>query len=306
MIDFHCDTILLLEKSKKSTSLYDNPFSVDIKKLLENKSMAQFFALFIDLNKHKDPWAYYKKLLRIFNQEMNENQDYIEHVDNYSSFLKNDKISAFLTVEDGGIIGSSLEKLEQLYKDRVRLITLTWNYPNAIGFPNVKGFNNQGLTQFGFKVIEKMNHKGMLIDVSHLSDAGFWDVINHSKKPIIASHSNARAVTNHPRNLDDSMLKAIGENGGVVGINFCPSFISETQESKIKSIVKHMKHIVNKAGLEAMVIGTDFDGIKGPLEIDNISKMDLLRDALLKSGFKNQEIEKIWHLNAKRIIREVL
>lgn len=306
MIDFHCDTILLLDQGQKEVGLHKNPFSVDIIKLKKNKSIAQFFALFVDLDTHKDPWQYYETLRNRFFNEMKLNAKDIMHVKDYDGFINNQKISAFLTVEEGGVIGSDLKKLDQLYNDGVRLMTLTWNYPNAIGFPNVNGHHKKGLTKFGFSVIEKMNDQGMLIDVSHLSDAGFWDVMNHSKVPIIASHSNARAMTNHTRNLDDAMLKAIGEKGGVVGINFCPSFISTSEGSTVSGIVRHMRHIIDKAGIASMVVGTDFDGIRGPLEIEDISKMHILKEALLKSGLSNDDIEKIWHLNGKRIIREVL
>jgi len=306
MIDLHCDTILLLDEAGDRANLKSNPFSIDLKKLEKNKSLAQFFALFIELEAFEDPWHYFEKLYHRFTKEMDENSDLIKHVRSYDEMINNDKLSAFLTLEEGGIIGKDFNKLEKLYALGIRLITLTWNFPNSIGFPNVNGHGDKGLTKFGKEVVEYMHSTGMIVDVSHLSDAGFWDVANISKKPFVASHSNARSIVNHSRNLTDNMIKAIADAGGVIGINFCPPFINEAGISTIDMIVKHMLHIINQGGIDVMAIGTDFDGIKGPLEIDDISKMYLLKDALMKKGLRDNEIDKIWQKNAKRIIREVL
>jgi len=306
MIDLHCDTILLLDESGDKANLRKNPFSVDLQKLKKNKSLAQFFALFIELEAYDDPWMQFNQLYNRFIKEMNENKNTIKHVRSYDEMLKNEKISAFLTVEEGGIIGSDMDKLKKLYELGIRLITLTWNFPNSIGFPNVKGHGDKGLTNFGKDVIEYMNTSGMIIDVSHLSDAGFWDVAKLSKKPFVASHSNARSIVDHSRNLTDQMIKRVGNSGGLVGINFCPSFINDDGVSTIDMIVKHMLHIIDKGGIDTMAIGTDFDGIKGPLEIKDISKMYLLKDALKAKGLTENKIDRIWQDNAKRLIGEVL
>lgn len=306
MIDLHCDTILLLDEAGSRANLTENPFSVDLKKLQKNKSLAQFFALFIELEAFDEPWDYFEKLYQRFKKEIDDNSHLIKHVKSYEEMMNNDKISAFLTVEEGGIIGKDFSKLEKLYALGVRLITLTWNFPNSIGYPNVNGYTDQGLTKFGKEVVEYMNTSGMIVDVSHLSDAGFWDVANMSKKPFIASHSNARSIVNHSRNLTDEMIKAIANSGGVIGINFCPSFINQEGISTIDMIVEHMLHIINQGGIDVMAIGTDFDGIKGPLEIDDISKMYLLKEALIKKGINQNQIDQIWQNNAKRVIREVL
>jgi membrane dipeptidase len=303
MIDLHCDTIALLEKSGNRANLKKNVFSVDIEKLKKNKSIAQFFALFIKLDDHKDPWLYFEKLYDRFTKEMEENKNEIILVRNYEEMKNNNKISAFLTVEEGGIIGSNLDRLDKLYELGIRLITLTWNFENSIACPNG---SEKGLTKFGKNVIEIMNDKGMIIDVSHLSDKGFYDVADISKKPFIASHSNARSIQNHPRNLTDKMLKIIGKKGGIVGINFCPSFLNNREISSINSLVKHMMYIIDIAGIDTMAIGTDFDGIKGNLEINDISKMYLLLDALKKAGLSEGKIDKIWYKNSSRIIKNIL
>jgi len=306
MIDLHCDTILLLDEAENRANLKENPFSVDLKKLQKNHSLAQFFALFIELEAFDKPWDYFEKLYQRFKKEIDENSHIIKHVKSYEELINNDKISAFLTVEDGGIIGQDFNKLKKLYSLGVRSITLTWNFPNSIGYPNVNGYSDQGLTKFGKEVVDYMNTTGMIVDVSHLSDAGFWDVANMTKKPFIASHSNARSIVNHSRNLTDDMIKAIANSGGVIGINFFPTLVNNNHISSIDMIVEHMLYMINQGGIDVMAIGTDFDGIKGPLEIKDISQMYLLKDALSKKGLNQNQIDKIWQNNAKRVIREVL
>ena len=161
----------------------------------------------------------------------------------------------------------------------------------------------------GKEAIEYMNEIGMLIDVSHLSDGGFYDVAKISKKPFVASHSNARALTPHPRNLTDEMLKILGENGGVTGINFSPKFLNDTltsKDSKIVSMAKHLNHIRNIGGEDILAVGTDLDGVSGNLEIDSVDKMPMLFDALKKDGWSDDLLEKFAYKNALRVIKDTL
>ena len=189
----------------------------------------------------------------------------------------------------------------------MRLLTLSWNYPNEIGYPNCKKqYQIQGLTEFGQQVVHEMNELGMIIDVSHLSDQGFYDVANLSKKPFIASHSNARAILDHGRNLTDDMIRQLAEKGGIMGINFYGSFLNPSGESKVDDMVAHMKHIYNIGGIDVLAIGTDFDGIECSLEIANIGEIHKLMDALMKSGFTAAEIDKIFYKNSLRVMQECL
>ncbi|SCY99164.1 dipeptidase [Alkaliphilus peptidifermentans] len=314
IIDLHCDTILRLYMDKCKYSLKDNPYHVDISKLLKGNSMAQFFALFVHLEEIKElgykPYNSTIKLLDLFNQEIEKNSDTIRIAKNYTDLeanLADGKISAFLTIEEGGALEGSIENLKSFYRQGVRLITLTWNFPNEIGYPNYyEEFTNNGLTTFGIEVVEEMNRLGMLIDVSHLSDAGFYDVIKHSNKPIVASHSNARSIKDHSRNLTDDMIKALAEKGGVMGMNFCVDFLSDDNISRVEDIVAHIKHIYNTGGIDVVACGSDFDGIDSELEIKDFGEMDKLVIALAKKGFTEAEIEKICNGNAKRVIKEVL
>lgn len=314
IIDFHCDTIHKIYHNEKE-NLYENSYSVDIKKLIKGNYIGQFFALFIDqkwISKNKiDIYLHLKDFYKVFIDQINVNEEYIKLARDYNDLKNNmreNKISAFFTVEEGDFLQGKLERLDEFYELGLRLITLTWNYENSIGYPNSKDRNimSKGLKPFGFEVIERMNDLGMIIDVSHLSDGGFYDCINHSKKPIIASHSNARALKNVTRNLSDEMLKHLGNKGGVVGINFAPDFLGDDGISRIEYMINHIKHMVNIGGIESPSIGTDFDGITGQLEINNSGEMGMLISAFIKAGFNSREIEKICYGNAIRIIKECL
>lgn len=185
----------------------------------------------------------------------------------------------------------------------VRLITLTWNYENAFGIPNG---NEGGLKPLGIEAVEEMNRLGILVDVSHLSDDGFWDVQKHSKRPFLASHSNARAVTGHQRNLTDDMIRAVAQAGGVIGLNFAPAFLGGEEESRVSDMVRHVLHIREKGGAEVLALGSDFDGIRGKLEIDGPDKFELLWEALCRAGLSETELEGMWHGNGERLLADVL
>src|SRR5699024_2775635 len=160
-----------------------------------------------------------------------------------------------------------------------------------------------GLKTFGKDAIEYMNHLGMIIDVSHLSDGGFYDVAKISKKPFIASHSNSRTLSPHQRNMTDEMIKILAEKGGVMGLNFAPQFLNEDisiRDSKIELMVKHLNYMKNIGGEDVIALGSDFDGIGGNLELDSSDKMYLLFDALRVDGWSERLIEKLAYKNALR------
>lgn len=311
LIDLHCDTVDRLMLDRVNSNLRSNDFCVDIEKLRKGDSLAQTFALYFDLDSTKNPYNYCMSMADKFFEEMDKNKEYIKLAKNYDEILKNDKegkLSALLAIEEGGAIEGKIENLQKFYDIGVRMMTLTWNYKNEIGYPN-KGEGNidRGLTHFGIEVVQKMNELGMLVDVSHLSDAGFYDVAKHSKHPFIATHSNARRVTGHLRNLTDDMIKVLANKGGITGINFCAAFIGDNGKySYIEDMVKHIKHLKNVGGIDIIAMGTDFDGIDSTVEIKDISEMDKLVIALKKEGFRLDEIEKIYYKNALRVIKEVL
>ncbi len=313
-IDFHCDTASAMLEQKQP--LRKNSLKIDIEKLQEGEALAQFFAMYIDKEKHKSSYAYCLKILQNFKQELALNSENISLCRTHSDLIeaqKQGKIGAFLTIEEGDALEGELEKLSYFKQEGISAITLTWNYENALGYPNFDWkYQDRGLKPKGFEVVEAMNELRMLIDVSHLSDAGFEDVIAHSTKPIIATHSNARAITNHTRNLTDKQLKKLADNGGVAGLAFSVNFLVEkelidtSRLAKVEDMVRHIKHIRNIAGVEVLALGSDYDGILNPVEMEDISQISKLSDGLLKNGFSYDEVEKMFFRNALRIIEEVL
>jgi membrane dipeptidase len=310
VIDLHCDTILKIMESGHKQKLYKNEFCVDIEKLNSGDFLSQFFALFIDLKVTEDPYKYCMKMLDVFKDQIEFNKQSIIHARSYKDIEEAEyqrKIAAILTIEEGGALKGSLDNLKVFYDEGVRLITLTWNYANEIGYPNYKWqYSDKGLTSFGKILIEEMNRLGIIIDVSHMSDKGFYDVAKLARKPFVASHSNARAITNHSRNLTDDMIRILAEKGGVMGINFCSAFLGEGEISTIESMVKHIKHIYHIGGIEVIGIGSDFDGIENIVEIKDSSEMQKLASALNNAGFSEDNIEKIFYKNSLRLLKDTI
>ena len=308
LIDLHCDTILRCVDSKGEVKLAKNDLCIDIQKLRKAGSLAQFFAMYVDLENDAEPMDRCLDMIDTFYNEIEENSADIAFAGSLADMKKNrsqGKISAFLTVEEGGAIEGKLQNLRNLYRLGVRLITLTWNYSNCIGYSNCQWeHKDKGLTPFGQEVVAEMNRLGMLIDVSHLSDQGFYDVVRLSQKPFVASHSDARGVTNHCRNLSDDMLRKLAEKGGVTGLNLEPDFLDDG--GSVEAMVRHIIHMRSTAGIEVIAIGTDFDGTTHLTAIKDISYMNILFDALSKAGLKASEIDKISYKNAERVISEVL
>lgn len=218
-------------------------------------------------------------------------------------------MSAFLTVEDGRLLDGALSNVDRLYALGVRLVTLTWNNPNCLGFPHSADGEKMamGLTAFGRQAVQAMQDSGIVVDVSHLSDGGFWDVLEVSRRPVVASHSNARAVCSHSRNLSDEMIRALADQGGASGLNLSPEMLCDTADkSRIADMVRHVQHFINVGGEDFPMIGTDFDGIHGDLEISSCAQMPKLFEALKMAGLTQTQLEKLAYRNALRIIKEAM
>ena len=156
---------------------------------------------------------------------------------------------SLLSIEEGEVLEGKVERQKEVYDLGIRFITLTWNFENSIGYPNKNfKYKDMGLKDKGKELVVEMENLGIIPDCSHLSDGGFYDLVDICKKPFIATHSNARAVTNHSRNLTDDMIVKLADKGGVMGLNFCSGFLGEAKVSTIDSMVAHLKHIRNVGG----------------------------------------------------------
>lgn len=313
-IDLHRDT-LYEAWCKNRQDISDFPQAmVDVNRLKQGGCMAQFFAIFMLQEDDKAKYHtdisdddYIASLVKTFR---NSNMAFAGNLSDIRKNQQESNLSGLLTLEDGRAVNGRMENLERFYEMGIRLITLTWNYVNCFGHPN--SFDRtemaKGLTDFGKDAVIRMQELGMLVDVSHLSDGGFWDVAELCKKPFIASHSNCRSLSPHPRNLTDEMIRTLADHGGVMGLNFCPEFLTSditNKESRIEDMICHLKHMVNIGGEDIAAIGTDLDGIDGDLEIGRAEDMPRLFEAMDRAGFSETLIEKIAWKNAWRVL-EVL
>ena len=319
-IDMHCDTLWKILDLDKKGNLLHNGCAVSVSKLKEADSMAQFFACFVCLadlpgeteeEKYDAGYRHVLEMADYLKTQVRENQKDLALAEDFDDIEQNKtegKISAILTVEEGGILNGKMERLEELYRQGIRLMTILWNYENCIGYPNNRDSAKmqQGLKPFGKEVVERMGELGMIIDVSHASDGTFWDVLRYQKGPVVASHSNCRALCDHPRNLSDEMIHSLAERGGIAGLNFYGYFLDGSSESRIDAMVTHMKHMIKVGGSDFPAIGTDFDGFDGMkrMEIPDIGQMGYLAHALEKAGLTIGQIEKIWYGNVKRVLKK--
>lgn len=319
VVDMHCDTIGEIwkaEKAGKTMSLRSNGLHIDLEKMKKGDYLLQNFAMFVFLGRERDPLENMLEMIDVYYRQLEQNKDVIAPVFSYSDIEKNaaeGKMSALLTIEEGAVCKGNPFVLRNLYRQGVRMLTLTWNFENEIGYPNtiVKADDydpsrKYGLKPQGVELVREMNRLGMIVDVSHLGDDGFWDVVKYSDKPFVASHSNSRSLCGHTRNLTDDMIRALADKGGVTGINFCGDFLNPNGKSRVADMVRHMKHIVNVGGIGVLGLGTDYDGIDGDLELYDCSRMPLLAEEMEKQGFKAGEIEAIFHGNVLNLYREVL
>lgn len=320
-IDMHCDTLMLATFGKGNIS--DNSkVAVDFKRMKEANALAQFFAIFMpdkytyeyfNLEPMKDS-EYFEAAYALFLSNLKEHTDLIRRAYTAQDVLANEKngyMSAILSMEDGRMVNGDFDKLDDFYDLGVRALTLTWNYENCFGFPNSKDacVMAKGLKPFGKEAVEYMNEIGMLVDVSHLSDGGFYDVAKVAKKPFIATHSNCRSLSPHPRNLTDEMIKILAQKGGVMGLNFCPVFLNEDitkKESTIDLMVAHLKHARNIGGIETIALGSDLDGTEGLMEISSCKDYPLLFDRLKKEGFSEDDMDKLTNKNVLRVMKDTL
>ena len=313
-IDLHCDTLYRLytqEDTLPDETPWENRGHIDLSRLHKAGALAQFFACFLNRKQTPISESHYTdalQMIRLLKSSADRHAE-VSCAFSFDDYLRNKsavKLSCFLTVEEGGILENDMSRLYTLYEEGIRLITLTWNYENELGFPhNMSSQSGTGLKPFGLEVIGEMERLGMLIDVSHLSDAGFEDVYQNTNKPFVASHSCCRALCGHSRNLTDRMIRMIGERQGLVGVNFYGTFLQDSGICSAEVIAEHLRHIVNVGGIDIAALGSDFDGMSCEMELAGCQDMPLLLPSLEKAGFTSGEIDAICYNNAERVLKNI-
>ena len=266
-IDGHADTIT--KAMEKEQNLYRNKLHLDFERLREFTTPVQVFAIWCDDKHVGNAYEYANLAIDFFEKELSNHKDIIEialSLDDIERNAKNGKISAILSLEGAEPLEGKIENLDHFYNRGVRLVTITWNRENELAYGvGVRGSDSdRGLKPFGIECVKRMNELGIIIDVSHLNEAGFWDVDQLSARPYIASHSNAYSVTPNKRNLKDDQIAAIVEKGGIIGINLYPIFLAADGNADFSSVMDHVNYLIRLSAGGNIGLGCDLDGIESP------------------------------------------
>lgn len=309
--DCHCDTLTKLDLKKEN--IYKNNGHLDIQRIMNNGGGIQFVAIFVPGEyRYTGGTKYCLEYIERFYKQLDiltKNRIDYKLIKEKNDLLlfPNNSLGILLSIEEGGAIEGSIDILHAYYRLGVRCMSLTWNYRNEIADGADEGITGGGLTAFGRQVVKEMNRLGMLVDVSHLSDKGFWDVIECSAKPIIASHSNARSLCNVERNLTDEQLKALAQKKGCVGITFVAKFLNtEKGKASIDDIYRQIDYIASLVGDEHVAFGSDFDGTVLPNDISGVQDINRIIDYLIGKNYSSATIEKLCNKNVMRVLSEVL
>ena len=295
------DAVSALERCARGRDTLNDPcHQLALCKLPKGVHWAQCCAIFIpDELKGEGAIAYYRFFQQQFVRQMGRFSACVlpcRCADDIRRAWDCGKTAAILTVENGSALAGQLERVEQLARDGVRMMTLTWNGENEIGSGHVTG---HGLSDFGRRVIPELETQGILVDVSHLNDAGFADLLTVAQKPFVASHSNARAVCGHRRNLTDGQIRAMVERRCLIGLNYYNLFLRDDgRPATLDDLYRHVEHFLELGAEDCLALGSDFDGADLPPCLDNPEKAAGIYGYLTGRGLSPALAEKIMWRNA--------
>jgi membrane dipeptidase len=318
--DAHCDTVHRCAIRRSDTegqpeefrayfaaveSLRRNGGHVDLLRGGQFRRYAQFFALYHD--PYYPPadglWAQCLRMHDCFLKEMEDNADLVRHCRTsaeVNAAASDGKIAALLSVEGADLLDCDIERIDTVADWGVRLFNPVWNHPNVLCGTN-KHDTDRGLSQQGRDFIRCLEEHAIYADVSHISDPGFWDLIRMARRPVVASHSNSRAICAHPRNLTDDMFRAIRDSGGVVGINLYSAFVG--QSGSMEELVAHVEHFLALDGEKTLCIGGDLDGCETlAAGMKGVQDVPRLYEALTQRGYGGELLEDIFWNNLMRIL----
>jgi len=322
VIDTHCDTLKCLfpEFTKPRDSMWEyrgdtgmgqrsSIGHLDVPRMIEGGVTGQIFA--VSSERSRMPAYPLRTALLMIDRFYSECESIpeIKPVTTYREIVeakKQGKVAGLLSIEGADVIEGRIEMLGVFHRLGVRMVGLVHSLRNQLADGIADRRTGGGLSELGVQAIEELDRLGMIIDVSHLNDDGFWDVLEQTKNPIIASHSNSRAVCNHPRNMTDEMITALAENGGVMGMNFAPSFVHKT-DATLEAVIDHIDHIVDLVGPDHVGLGSDYDGIPStPRGLEDVTKMPDITRELVKREYSREDIQKILGGNHLRLFKKVI
>ncbi len=312
LIDLHNDVLeVMIGDPNYHLADLHNYNHTDIPRLQLGGVDIQFFSIWVSPTDYTNYFDQALVMRDLFYSELAANTSTIEQATTMNKALQineQNKIAAVIGVEGGHHIEESIDKLVQLYNAGMRYLTITWN--NSVSWAISAADSRtttQGLNTFGRQVIRTLDSLGVIIDVSHTGIKTIQDILQETNNPIVATHSGARTIRNHTRNLYDWQIQDIANSGGVVGIVFYPPFLTSNPPAEISDVIQHVDHIVNLVGVDYVAIGSDFDGIGTNVVIglEDVSKYPDLTLALLEHGYTEQEVAKFLGGNFKRVFEEV-
>ena len=300
--DAHCDTALPVWQQGKS--LYENDLHLDLKRLSAYRPCAQVFAVCVDHGPDmvRETEAVVRNFLRKI-EKCPETVRLCRSAFDIAAAEAAGQIAALLSVEGADRLGASIEGLQRFYDLGVRIVHITWNDENPLCGTALG--SGSGLTEKGRDFVRAAQELGVVLDMSHISERGFWDVLEIAEKPVLAGHSNSLALCPFPRNLTDGQFTALVRSGGVAGLNFCTDFLGLTRD--VDAIVAHAEHWLSLGGEKAVCLGTDFDGIPElPGGICGAESMGELYEAMLRRNFPEDTVRDIFWNNLKNFFGRVL
>jgi len=323
VVDTHCDTLKCLmpmftlprnsqwdDRSDIGMGVRSTLGHIDIPRLREGGVDCQVFAI-SSVRDRTRPYALRTamEMIDIFYRECEAYEDSITPVTTHDGILKaaeEGKVAAMLSIEGADIIEGKIGMLRVFHRLGVRMVGLVHSLRNELADGVADHRTGGGLSELGVQAVEELDRLGVLIDISHLSDAGFRDLLEVAKGPVMASHSNARAVCDHPRNMTDEMIREMADRGGVTGMNFAPGFVHPIHAT-VQGVVDHVDHIVALVGPDHVGLGSDFDGIPyTPEGLEDVTRMPGITGELVERGYSEEDIRKILGGNHLRLMKQVV
>ena len=322
VVDTHCDTLKCLmpvftrprdsmwgDRSKVGIGVRSSLGHIDVPRLVEGGVTCQVFA--VSGERSRTPSHSLRTALEMisrFYRECDANRETIIPVTTHDEIIRaksDGRVAAMLSIEGGDVLEGSVEVLRVFHRLGVRMVGLVHSLRNELADGVTDMRTGGGISVLGAQALEELNRLGMIVDVSHMNDDGFWDVINLSKAPVIASHSNSRSVCRHPRNMTDDMIRSLADEGGVMGMNFAPAFV-HPRKATLGGVVDHIDHIVDLVGPDHVGLGSDFDGIPStPEGLEDVTRMPGIAEELARRGYEEEDMRKILGGNHLRLIKAV-
>jgi len=314
LFDAHCDTLSAMLYTNQP--MQRNNLHVDLQRGEKYAPWAQFFAIFGQIDPmggagfcgfqtFPDGRHCFEAQYRLFQESLAANRDqmyFCRTASDVETAALAGKMAAFLSVEGAELLDCDLGRLDEAYELGVRMVGLTWNAANALSGTSVEE-SERGLTELGRKFVRRCEELGVIVDVSHISEPGFWDVAEESTKPFVASHSNAYAIYPHSRNLTDAQFRAIIQADGIAGINLFTMLLGG---ATIDTVMAHMEHFLSLGGERHLAIGADLDGCEElPVGLHGIEDMEKLAERLLQKNYAESLVYDIFYHNLMRVVKTV-